>query len=72
MTGTMTAQIVIRNRPGTMIRMSPIVMAMPARIEAPATGATDGTAADSVSPTDRSVRPSRMSWTALTSAACTR
>jgi len=37
MTGTITAQIVIRNRPGTMSRISPMVIAMPARIEAPAT-----------------------------------
>jgi hypothetical protein len=39
MTGTITAQIVIRYRPGTMIRISPMVMAIPARIEAPATDA---------------------------------
>jgi hypothetical protein len=37
MTGMITAQIVISHRPGTMTRMSPIVIAMPARIEAAAT-----------------------------------
>jgi hypothetical protein len=37
MTGMITAQIVISHRPGTMIRMRPIVIAMPARMDAPAT-----------------------------------
>lgn len=37
MTGMITAQMVIRYRPGAMSRMSPIVIAMPARIDAPAT-----------------------------------
>ena len=37
MTGTITAQIVIRYRPGAMIRMSPIVIAIPAMMEARAT-----------------------------------
>ena len=72
MTGTITAQMVIRYRPGTMIRASPIVMAMPARIEAPATAHRYGVAADTVSPMDRSTRPSRTSCTALTSVACSR
>ena len=39
MTGTITAQMVIRYRPGTMTRSSPIVIAMPARMEARATDA---------------------------------
>ncbi len=72
MTGTITAQIVIRNRPGTMIRMRPIVIAMPARIDAIATGPMEGVAADTVWPKDRSARPSRTSCTALTSAAWSR
>ena len=37
-TGMITAQIVIRKRPGTMRRMSPIVIASPARMPATATG----------------------------------
>jgi len=72
MTGMITAQMVIRYRPGTMIRISPIVMAMPARIEAPATAQKYGVAARTVSPIDRSARPSRTSCTALTSVACNR
>jgi hypothetical protein len=72
MTGMITAQMVIRYRPGTMIRISPIVMAMPARIEAPATAQKYGVAARTVSPRDRSARPSRTSCTALTSVACNR
>jgi hypothetical protein len=72
MTGTITAQIVIRNRPGTMIRTSPTVIAMPARIEAPMTGARKGVAARTVSPMDMSTRPSRTSCTALTRVACSR
>ena len=38
MAGTSTAQIVIRNRPGTISRNRPTTMARPARIDAPATG----------------------------------
>jgi len=72
MTGTITAQMVIRYRPGTMIRISPMVIAMPARIEAPATAQKYGVAARTVSPMDRSARPSRTSCTALTSVACNR
>ena len=72
MTGTITAQIVIRNRPGTMIRSSPIVIAMPARMEARATDPRYGVAADTVSPIDMSTRPSRTSCTALTKVACRR
>ena len=71
-TGMITAQIVIRIRPGTMIRMSPIVIAMPARIDAPATGPMYGVAARTVSPRFMSTRPSRTSCTALTRAACSR
>jgi len=48
MTGTITAQMVIRNRPGTMSSSSPIVIAMPARIEAPATDAINGRASFTV------------------------
>ena len=55
-----------------MIRISPMVMAMPARIEAPATGRMKGVAARTVSLMDRSTRPSRTSCTALTSVACSR
>ena len=72
MTGTITAQMVIRYRPGTMSRTSPKVMAMPARIEAPATAQRYGVAARTVSPRDRSTRPSRTSCTAFTSVACNR
>ena len=72
MTGMITAQIVISHRPGTMIRMSPIVIAMPARMDAAATDQMYGVAADTVSLIDRSARPSRTSWTALTSVACSR
>ncbi len=70
MTGTITAQMVIRNRPGTMIRSSPIVIARPARIEAPATAPRYGRAWFTVWLMDRSARPSRTSCTALTSVAC--
>ena len=70
MTGTITAQMVIRNRPGTMISSSPIVIARPARIEAPATGARNGRASFTVCLMDRSAWPSRTSCTALTSVAC--
>jgi hypothetical protein len=55
-----------------MIRISPMVMAMPARIDAPATDRMYGAAARMVSPMDRSTRPSRTSCTALTSVACSR
>jgi hypothetical protein len=72
MTGTITAQMVIRYRPGAISKASPIVMAMPARIDAAATGRIDGAAAGKISRSDRFARPSRMSWTALTSAAWTR
>jgi len=72
MTGTITAQIVIRYRPGTMTRISPTVIAMPARMEASATDPMYGVAADTVSPMDMSTRPSRTSCTALTSAACSK
>jgi len=72
MTGTITAQMVIRYRPGTMSRNSPMAIAMPARIEAPATAPRYGVAARTVSPRDRSARPSRTSCTALTSVACSR
>ena len=47
-------------------------MAMLARIDASATEPTNGSAADTVSPRLRSTRPSRTSWTAFTSAACSR
>jgi hypothetical protein len=72
MTGTITAQMVIRNRPGTMTRTSPIVIAMPARIDAPNTGQKYGRAWFTVSLIDRSARPSRTSCTALTSVASSR
>jgi hypothetical protein len=64
--------MVIRYRPGTMSRDSPIPMAIPARNEAAKTDQMYGVAADTVSPMDRSARPSRTSCTALTSAACNR
>lgn len=72
MTGTITAQMVIRYRPGAMTRMSPIVIAIPAMMEARATDPMYGMAADTVSPMDMSTRPSRTSCTALTSVACSR
>ena len=54
MTGTITAQMVIRNSPGAMSRSSPIVIAIPARIDAPATEAMNGRASFTVCPMDRS------------------
>ena len=72
MTGTITAQIVIRYKPGAMIRASPITIAMPARTEATMTRPRYGTTADTVSPIDMSTRPSRTSCTALTSVACSK
>ncbi len=72
MTGTITAQMVIRNRPGTISRNNPIEIAIAARIDAPATGPRYGRAADTVSLMDMSARPSRTSCTALTSVACSR
>jgi hypothetical protein len=72
MTGTITAQMVIRYRPGTMSRARPMAMAMPAGSEARKTDQMYGVAADIVAPMDRSARPSRTSCTALTSVACSR
>src|ERR1022692_1470625 len=50
MAGTITAQMVRRNRPGTMRSSSPIPIPKPARIDAPATRPTYRVAADTVSP----------------------
>ena len=72
MTGTITAQMVIKYSPGTMTRASPITIAMPARIEARATAPMYGVAARTVSPMDMSTRPSRTSCTALTRVAWSR
>jgi hypothetical protein len=72
MAGTMSAQNVIMMSPGTISRTSPIVIRMPAMIDAAVTGPSDGSAAVIVLPTDRSTRPSRMSCTDVTSAAWTR
>ena len=72
MHGTIIDQNVSRISPGTMISASPMVIPMLARIEAIATAPTYGSAARTVWPRSRSARPSRTSWTAFTSAACSR
>jgi hypothetical protein len=72
MTGMITAQIVISHSPGTRSKTMPAAIAMPATIEAMATGTRYGTAAFTVSAIVMSPRPSRSSCTALTSAACSK
>ena len=72
MLGTISDQNVSRIRPGTMISANPTTIPIAARIDAPATGSTYGSAADKVSRRPRSTRPSRTSCTAFTSAACSR
>ena len=46
MTGTITAQMVIRNRPGTISRSSPIVIAIAGQDRGPGDGPMYGRAAD--------------------------
>ena len=71
-TGMMTAQMVIRNRPGTMSRSSPMEMAKPASRPTTVTGRSTGTAAPTVSrSTGRPGRRAR-SWADLVRAAWTR
>ena len=66
MDGAMTDQIVSRIRPGTMIRTNPIAIAMPARMPFRMSVPTYGAACEKSSPTVKSLRPSRTSWTSFT------
>ena len=63
-TGAITAQIVSRNRPGTISRMSPSAMPRPARSPATSSGTIDGETRENTSPSDASKVPSRASCTA--------